>query len=84
MNARLNDTAGSIDRDHYEPSPSTGWREIAEILHAPRAHAVEPVDADVCGAYGCHHGDHLRAVTGDRGRRVLCPGHAVDYREVTA
>jgi len=27
-----------------EPSPSTGWRETAVAMHAPRAHAVEPVD----------------------------------------
>lgn len=34
----------SIDRDHYEPSPSTGFEETAEVLHAPQAHTVEPPD----------------------------------------
>jgi len=32
------------DRDLLEPSPSTDWRETAVTMHAPRAHAVEPVD----------------------------------------
>lgn len=32
------------DRDLFETSPSTGWRETAVAMHAPRAHAVEPVD----------------------------------------
>jgi len=37
MNERHTDD-GRID---YETSPSTGWRETAEIMHAPDAHAVE-------------------------------------------
>jgi hypothetical protein len=32
------------DHDLLEPSPSTDWRETAVAMHAPRAHAVEPVD----------------------------------------
>jgi hypothetical protein len=32
------------DQDLFETSPSTGWRETARAMHAPRAHVVEPVD----------------------------------------
>lgn len=76
-----------IDHDPT-PSPSTGWREIAEYLHAPGAHTHgEPVDAAVCGAYGCHEREGLHRVTHRDGRpRVVCPDHAADLpeREVTA
>lgn len=75
-----------IDPDHYEHSPSTGYEAIAEILHAPDAHSVEPPDTtpDVCGAYGCHVDDGLLQVTTPTAERVLCPDHARDFIEVTA
>lgn len=37
---------GRIDPEHYEPSPSTGWRETAAIMGAPDAHAVEESPED--------------------------------------
>lgn len=43
----MRDTNANDGRTGYEHSPSTGWREIPEQMHAPRAHAVEPEnDAD--------------------------------------
>jgi len=76
----------NTDRDHREPSPSTGWRETAEILDAPNAHAVEPVDAFGCSAHGCHASDDLHRVTVKTKQRVLCLDHVADFldREVRA
>jgi len=34
MFAPNNQRTDCIDRDHYEASPSTGWRETCVILHA--------------------------------------------------
>jgi hypothetical protein len=59
--------------------PSTGTEEIAEILHAPNVHDVEPIDAVACTANGCHHSTRLFEVTRDGERRVLCPTHTVDF-----
>jgi hypothetical protein len=35
--------AGRTHAPTYEPSPSTGWRETAAIMHAPDAHTVEEI-----------------------------------------
>lgn len=49
-------------------------------MHAPNAHAVEPVDAYACTALDCTVEQDLRRVDRDDGtRRVLCPRHARDF-----
>lgn len=72
------------ERTLHEASPSTGWRETAEILDVPDAHAVEPVDAYACGALGCHADEDLRRVDCDGRERVLCPDHARDFLDTDA
>jgi hypothetical protein len=62
-----------------EPSPSTGWREIAVLVDAPNAHAVEATDAVACGAQGCHASRDLQRVATDDKTRVLCPDHVADF-----
>lgn len=77
IDAEITDsTHRATDRDLRERSPSTGWQETAELLDAPHAHDVEPVDAAGCGALGCHTDAPLFQVPTDAGDRVLCPDHA--------
>jgi len=76
-------THGRIDRDHYEPSPSTDWRATTRILAAtPGAdHTLE------CDAVECDRtGDPVTVVdaaTGDVRRGVRCTDHAKHFLEVS-
>lgn len=72
-----------IDRDHYEPSPSAGWRETARVLDATGGadHAPE------CDASGCSRGAELvtivDAATGDARRTARCGDHTKPVLEVS-
>lgn len=70
---------GRTAPDHRDASLSTGWREIAVLVDAPNAHAVEASEAVACGAQGCHASRDLQRVTTDDKTRVLCPAHAADF-----
>jgi len=80
-NSAFEHDPGRTAPDHRDASLSTGWREIAVLVDAPNAHAVETPGAVACGALGCHASEDLQRVTADNETRVLCPDHAADFLE---
>lgn len=73
-------TADGTNAPPYEHSPSTGWRETAEIMHAIAG-------LGRCDVLGCDRdADPVRVMDTDDALResVRCSIHAKDFLEVSS
>jgi len=80
-------TSSRIDADRApaEPSPSTGWRETAALMHVTAG--TSPAECDVAGCDRA--GEAVRVVADDDTDTVereenRCPTHAKTFLEVSS